>query len=87
MNIKPLKAMVAQAFVTGESLDAKSVYEQIKSIYSNEKYCSVSTVADHLKSLKAVGILNEDGSYLDDAKALVSKYRISGYGLGKLKKI
>ncbi|NDV18331.1 hypothetical protein GO013_02730 [Pseudodesulfovibrio sp. JC047] len=84
MAVKPLKAMIAQAFATGETLDAQTVHAQIESLYRGEKYCSVPTVADHLKSLKAVGILREDSSFLNDAGMLVSQYRISDYGLNKV---
>ena len=76
----------AACFSNCEALNAKAVYDMIRGEYPSERYCSIPIVEDHLKSLKAVGILNEEGSYLDDGGNLVSVYRISEYGLDKLHK-
>lgn len=83
---KPLKLYIADLFGNGEALDVKGIHELVSAYYPGEKYCSANTVSEHLKSLKAVGILHEEGSYLDDAGELVSVYRISEYGLDKLHK-
>ncbi|QGY41880.1 hypothetical protein GM415_17715 [Pseudodesulfovibrio cashew] len=80
----PMKAMVAQCFSHCEALNAKAVYDLVRDHFPSEKYCSIPIIEDHLLSLKAVGILNEEGSYLDDDGQLVSVYRISEYGLDKL---
>lgn len=85
MTKKPLKVMIAEAFRHGERLDAKSVHGLLEGAYPGERYCSVATVTDHLKSLKAVGILQEDGSYVNGAGQLVSVYRITEYGSNKIK--
>jgi len=86
MNQKPLKMMVAEAFQEGWALNAEGVYKLIAGHYPSERYCSTATIIEHLKSLKAVGFLLEDGSYLDEKGVLVSVYRISEYGLEKLRK-
>lgn len=82
----PLKLYIAKIFGNGEPLDVKGIHELVCACYPGEKYCSVSTISEHLKSLKAVGILHEEGSYVDDKEELVSVYRISEYGLDKLHK-
>ncbi|WP_319468577.1 hypothetical protein [uncultured Pseudodesulfovibrio sp.] len=86
MSTKPLKTMVAETYADGQAYGAGEVFELVKSHYPNEKYCSDQVVAEHLKSLKAVGIIHEDGSYLDDSGQLVSVYRISEYGQSKVQK-
>lgn len=86
MSNKPLKMMVAEAYQEGWALSAEAVHKLIAGHYPAEPYCSTATIAEHLKSLKAVGFLHEDGSYLDEQGALVSVYRISEYGLEKLRK-
>ncbi|QJB56774.1 hypothetical protein [Pseudodesulfovibrio sp. zrk46] len=86
MTNVPLKAMVAACFSNCEALNARAVYDMVVDDYPSEKYCSIPIVEEHLKSLKAVGILNEEGSYLNDDGQLVSVYRISEYGLDKLHK-
>ncbi len=83
---KPLKMFITEIFGNGELLDVKGIYELVSAYYPDEKYCSVSTIEEHLKSLKAVGILHDEGSYLDDSGELISVYRISEYGLDKLHK-
>jgi hypothetical protein len=65
-------------------LNAKAVYDLVRDHFPNEKYCSIPIIEAHLQSLKVVGILNEEGSYLDDENQLVSVYRISEYGLDRL---
>jgi hypothetical protein len=84
MSDIPLKAMVAQCFNHCEALNAKAVYDLVRDHFPNEKYCSIPIIEAHLQSLKVVGILNEEGSYLDDENQLVSVYRISEYGLDRL---
>jgi hypothetical protein len=84
MSDIPLKAMVAQCFNNCEALNAKAVYDLVRDHYPDEKYCSIPVIEEQLLSLKVVGILNEEGSYLDDDNRLVSVYRISEYGLDKL---
>jgi len=86
-TIKPLKAKAAEVFCDGEIRSAEKVFEHIKSLYPNEKYCSIPIIATHLKSLKVVGILTEDASYLDESSNLVSMYRITDYGKKKVHKI
>ncbi|OIO05941.1 MAG: hypothetical protein AUJ49_00490 [Desulfovibrionaceae bacterium CG1_02_65_16] len=83
---KPLKMMVAATFLDGAARNAETVHQLVAGSYPSERYCSRATIAEHLKSLKAVGVLQEDGSYLDDTGALVSVYRISEYGVEKLRK-
>ncbi|HAS89753.1 MAG TPA: hypothetical protein DCS48_10680 [Desulfovibrio sp.] len=85
-TLKPLRHFIIETFGNGKALDAKAVLEQAAPSYPGEKYCSVPSIAEHLKALKAVGILHEDGSYLDDKGKLVSMYRISEYGLEKIEK-
>ena len=86
MKIKPMKTRIVEVFKNGELLNAKAIHEIVLYDYPSERYCSIKTIEDHLKSLKAVGILNEEGSYIDDDGNLVSTYRISEYGLDKLHK-
>ncbi|TIH18136.1 hypothetical protein D0S45_06160 [Marinifilum sp. JC120] len=83
---KPLKLLVAEMFGNGEQLDAKGVHELVASYYPDERYCSPQMIQELLLSLRAVGILHEEGSYVDDSGELVSVYRISEYGLDKLHK-
>lgn len=83
---KPLKMFITELFGNGELLDSKGIHELVSDFYPGEKYCSLSCIEEHLKSLKAVGILHEEGSYLDDVDNIVSVYRISEYGLDKLHK-
>ena len=82
----PLKAMVAQCFENCEALNAKAVYDLVRDYFPDERYCSLPIIEEHLQSLKVVGILNEESSYLDDDRRLVSVFRISEYGLDKLHK-
>jgi len=84
MMQEPLKTSVLRAFAAGEVLDAAEVLARIRGRYPGERYCSLAVVADHLKSLRAVGLLAEDASFLDESGGLVSLYRISEYGLAKL---
>ena len=87
MSTMPLKAMVAGCFSNCEALNAKAVYDLVVGDYPKEQYCSIPVIENHLKSLKAVGILHEEGSYMDDGGELISVYRISEYGLDKLQKV
>lgn len=87
MSKVPLKAMVAKCFSNCEPLTAQAVYDLVVDSYPSESYCSISVIEEHLKSLKAVGIIFEEGSYVDDDGNLVSVYRISEYGLDKLHKV
>lgn len=83
---KPLKLLVAEMFGNGEQLDAKGVHELVASYYPGERYCSPQMIQELLLSLRAVGILHEEGSYMDEDGELISVYRISEYGLDKLHK-
>ncbi|MBG0791291.1 MAG: hypothetical protein H0S80_12430 [Desulfovibrionaceae bacterium] len=82
----PMKMRVADCFGQGEALNARAVHDIICDQYPTERYCSVRSVHEHLMSLKAVGILNDESSYVDDNGDLVSVYRISEYGLNRLHK-
>lgn len=84
MNALPLKMQIASVFRHCEALDPRAVLELIQDQYPGEPYCSLEVVSAHLQALKAVGIVNEEHSYLDDAGNLVPVYRISEYGLGRL---
>jgi hypothetical protein len=84
MNKEPLKTSVLRAFASGEALGAAGVHALLQAQYPGERYCSLAVVADHLKSLRAVGLLLEDESFVDDAGRLVSLYKISECGLAKL---
>jgi len=86
MSNIPMKMMIAACFRQGEALNASAVFDLICDHYPGESYCSIATVRVHLMSLKAVGILKDEGSYLDDDDQLVSVYRISEYGLDRLHK-
>lgn len=86
MSKIPMKMMVADCFGRGEALNARAVHDIISDHYPRERYCSVECVHEHLMSLKAVGILRDEGSYVDDDGDLVSVYRISEYGLERLHK-
>ncbi|WP_415719392.1 hypothetical protein [Maridesulfovibrio sp.] len=80
----PLKLYIAGLFSNGEALDVKGIHELVCAYYSGEEYCSVSTIDEHLKSLKDIGIIYEEGSHAGDAGELVTVYRITEYGLDKL---
>ncbi len=84
MTTPPLKMKIAQMFRFCEALNAQAVLELVRDQYPGEAYCSLPVIEELLQSLKAVGILNEESSYLDDAGTLVSVYRISEYGLSKI---
>jgi len=84
MSKEPMKMMVAGCFGRGEALNAMAVHDIIRDHYPRERYCSIESVREHLMSLKAVGILNDESSYVDDDGHLVSVYRISEYGLDRL---
>ncbi len=86
-SIKPLKAKAAEIFCDGQVYSAEKIFEQIASYYPNEKYCSVPVISAHLKSLKVVGILSEDESYLDEFGQLISMYRITDFGKSKVHNI
>lgn len=84
MTALPLKMKIAQLFRFCEALNAQAVLELVRDQYPGETYCALPVIENHLQSLKAVGILNEESSYIDDAGKLVSVYRISEYGLSKV---
>lgn len=84
MTLMPLKMKIADLFRSCETLDPHAVLELVRDQYSGEKYCSLSVVEGHLQSLKAVGILEEHGSALNEHANLVSRYRITGYGRARL---
>jgi len=84
MTTLPLKMKIAQLFRFCEALDARAILELVRDQYPGETYCSLPVIEGHLQSLKAVGILNEESSYMNDEGALVSVYRISEHGLSKV---
>lgn len=84
MTLMPLKMKIAALFRLYETLDPHAVLELVQDQYSGEKYCNLSVVEGHLQSLKAVGILNEENSFLNDEGELVCVYRISEYGHSRL---
>ena len=83
---KPLKTKLAEVFSDGKAYSATKVFKVIEPEYPNERYCSLPTVTDHLQSLKAVGILSDDTSYINESGDLVSMYRITEYGMEKVQK-
>jgi hypothetical protein len=84
MTTLPLKMKIAQLFRFCEALNPQAILELVQDQYPGETYCSLPVIENHLQSLKAVGILNEESSYLNDDGKLVSVYRISEYGLSKV---
>ncbi|MDD3310781.1 hypothetical protein [Pseudodesulfovibrio sp.] len=86
MSKMPMKMMVADCFRRGEALNPGAVHDLIRDHYAGERYCSIESVREHLMSLKAVGILNDESSYVDGDGGLVPVYRISEYGLDRLRR-
>lgn len=81
---KPLKMAIAELFLRYGTMDERAVLERVSTQFLNEKYCSLPVIQTHLQSLKAVGILEEHGSTLDEHGNLVSRYRITAYGRARL---
>ena len=80
----PLKMAIATLFLQHPLLDADAVLAQLCSQFPGEKYCCLPVIQTHLQSLKAVGILEEHGSTLDEHDNLISRYRLTDYGRTRL---
>jgi DNA-binding PadR family transcriptional regulator len=75
---------IAELFLHHETLDQDAVFARVRDAFPAERYCSPPVISGHLQSLKAVGILEEHGSTLDEHGNLVSRYRITNYGRARL---
>ena len=87
MDILPVKFRMLQFVFQNEGVSNDHLYCALKQEYPNDKYVSQAGIDESLLSLKAGGLIEATRANVSDLGMLVQSYKITSYGIGKMKYI
>ncbi|MDW7674988.1 MAG: DNA-binding protein [Bacillota bacterium] len=80
----PLRYRILHFLSDNGSYSVDDVMAALKDEYGGEGQFKRPLIANHLQSLKAVGMLEHCDVYFDDNGQLVQKFKITEYGFSRL---
>ena len=83
-QVLPLRFRILHLLSDNESYSVDEVMEALKTEYMGEGQFTRPLMAVHLRSLKAVGILEHSEVYFNEKDELMTKFKITEYGFSRL---
>lgn len=83
-NTLPMRFRILHIISQKEDINCKELIEELRPEYGNEGQLKESGIENHLASMRAVGLIEINKSFLDSADKLIQRVKITEYGQGRL---
>ncbi|KUK31229.1 MAG: Winged-helix DNA-binding domain protein [Thermoanaerobacterales bacterium 50_218] len=81
----PMRFRILHLISEKENMGVDEVMEALRPEYGGERQWKRGVIYDHLRALKAVGMIETTDVSLDEKGNLVEKFKITDYGKSRLR--
>ena len=83
-NTLPMRFRILHIISKQEDIDCIELVEALKPEYGDEGQLKESSIKNHLASMKAVGLIENNKIFLDGPDKLVQRVKVTEYGQSRL---